>query len=136
VHFPPWQLVEQHALPVAQVSPSVLQELVPEGVGIGWQVVEQRPVQHWSPELQAFPVDLQVVFAHRPATHDSEQHSLASVQAPPGALQNAVVVQVPEDWPLAMLQAAEQHCALPLQVAPEPRQVETGSAHCCVTGLQ
>jgi hypothetical protein len=136
VHFPPWQLVEQQALPVAQVSPSVLQELVPEGVGIGWQVVEHRPVQHWSPESQAVPVDLQVVFAHRPATHDSEQHSLASEQAPPGALQNAVVVQVPEDWPPGMLQAVEQHSALLVQVVPEPWQVETGSAHCCVTGLQ
>jgi hypothetical protein len=79
---------------------------------------------------------LQVVFAHRPATHDSEQHSLASVQAPPGALQNAVVVHVPEDRPLGMLQAVEQHSALLVQVVPEPWQVETGSAHSCVTGLQ
>jgi hypothetical protein len=136
VHFPPWQLVEQHALPVAQVSPSVLQALVPEGVGTGWQVVEHRPVQHGSPDPQAVPVDLQVVFAQRPLTQESEQHSLASVQAPPGVLQNAVVVQVPDDWPLGMLQAVEQHSALLVQVAPEPWQVETGSAHCCVTGLQ
>ena len=46
MHVPPWQFVEQHALPVAQASPSVLQALVPEGVGTGLQVVEHRPVQH------------------------------------------------------------------------------------------
>jgi len=81
-------------------------------------------------------VDLHAPVAHRPLTHDSEQHSLASVHAPPGALQNAVVVQVPDDWPLATTQAVEQHCALPVQVAPDPRQLETGSAHCWVDGLQ
>ena len=130
VHLPPWQLVEQQSEPSAHASPSVLQALVPVGAGNAWQVVEQLPVQHSLPAEQEVPVALQEVLAHRPFTHDSKQHWLESAHAAPGVLQNAVVVQEP------LLQAPEQHAAFEAQDAPESEQVETGVAHCWITGLQ
>jgi hypothetical protein len=106
-----------------------LHAVVPVGAGSGWHVPEHRPVQHSPAVAQGVAVALQVVLAHRPATQDWEQHSPASAQAAPGVLQNAVVVQVP-------LHAAEQHWAPEVQSSPLARQVETGTAHCWVTGLQ
>lgn len=130
VHLPPWQLVEQHSGPVAHASPRVLQALVPEGAARAWQVVAQLPVQHSCGPLHAAAVGLQEVFAQRPLTQESEQHSPESAQAPPGALQKAVVVHLPA------LQAPEQHWPFEVQVPPEAPQVETGVAQSCDTGLQ
>jgi hypothetical protein len=137
VQWPPWQFVEQHWDPCVHASPSVLQAFVPDGVGRVWQVVAQRPVQHSPGEAQAAPDALQeVAFEHCPLTQESEQHSLEYAHAPPGPLQKAVVVQVPEVLPLGTSHAVEQHSAPLVQVSPEARHCETGSAHCCFTGLQ
>jgi hypothetical protein len=130
VQIPPLQLVEQQSLPVAHESPSVLQALVPLGVGRAWQVVAQLPVQHSPGDAQAVPVLLQVAFAQRPLTQESEQHSLESAHAPPGTLQKAVVVHAP------LLHAPEQHPAFEAQASPEPRQVETGGPQSSVVGSQ
>lgn len=130
MQIPPWQLVEQQLAPVAHESPSVLHALVPLGVGRVWQVVAQLPVQQSPAAAQAVPVALQLVLAQRPFTHESEQHSLESAHAPPGALQNAVVVHAP------LLHAPEQHPAFEVQALPEPRQVEIGGSHSSVDGSQ
>ncbi len=140
MHFPPWQFVEQQSAPTAHASPSVLHALVPVGVGSGWHAAgapEQSPVQHSVPAAQLVPVDLQVVFAQRPPTHDCEQHSPESAHAAPGVLQNAVVVHVPVFVPcVGLLQAVEQQSPFVVQAAPLAAHVETGVAHACVNGLQ
>ena len=130
MQIPPLQLVEQQSLPVAHESPSVLHALVPVGVGRALHVVAQLPVQHSPADAQAVPVALQVVLAQRPLTQESEQHSLESAHAPPGTLQNVVVVQVP------LLHAPEQHPAFDVQVLPEARQVETGGSQSIFDGSQ
>jgi hypothetical protein len=107
-----------------------LHALVPVGVGRAWQVVAQLPVQHSAADAQAVPVVLQVVVAQRPLTQESEQHSLESAHAPPGTLQNAVVVHAP------LLHAPEQHPAFEGQASPEPRQVEIGDLHSSADGSQ
>ncbi len=137
MHFPPWQFVEQQSAPTAQASPSVVHALVPVGVVSGWHVPEQLPVQHSVPAAQLVPVDLQVVFAQRPPTHDCEQHSPGSAHAAPGVLQKAVVVHVPAFVPpVGLSQAVEQQSPFAVQAAPLATHVETGVAHACVSGLQ
>ena len=140
MHFPPWQFVEQHSAPAAHASPSVLQAFVPVGVGSAWHVAgvpEQRPVQHSVADAQPVPLDLQVVFAQSPPTHDCAQHSPGSAHAAPGVLQNAVVVHVPAFVPcVGLLQAVEQQSPFAVQAAPLAAQVDAGVAHAWVTGLQ
>lgn len=87
VHLPPWQFVEQHSDPAPHPSPRVLHALVPVGEGRAWHAPLQLPVQHSAADEQVAPVALHSVFAHRPLTHESEQHSLESAHAPPGVLQ-------------------------------------------------
>jgi hypothetical protein len=137
MHFPPWQLVEQQSAPSVQASPSVLQAVVPEGAARGWQVVAQRPVQHSAEEVHAVAVGLQAVSVQRPASQEREQHSPGLPQAAPGALQKAVVVQVPALVArVGLLHALEQQSPLTVQVAAGALQVETGVAHCCLMGSQ
>jgi hypothetical protein len=130
-------LVEQQSAPRVQASPRVLHAVVPEGEGSAWHVTLQLPVQHSLPDPHVVPVALHTVFAHWPLTHESEQHSLESAQAPPGPLQKAVVVQVPALAAcVGFLQAVEQHSSPVVQLEVDALQVETAGAQSCVRGSQ
>jgi hypothetical protein len=83
-------------------------------VGSGLQLpgvvdVSHVPEQHWPSAAHAPPSTAQAWPEHVPPTHDSEQHSVASVQVSPAAWQNAAVVHAPVAAPGAIAHAAEQH---------------------------
>jgi hypothetical protein len=130
--LPPWQFWEQQEAGLEQVSPRVVQLLVPEGAGRVVQAFDspwagvpspQIPVQHCAFIVQAEAVATHIVWAQTPAspgvpssTQLCVQHWLGYFvsQASPTSAQKSAVVHFPPE------QSPEQQGVVP-QVAPSSR---------------
>jgi hypothetical protein len=118
-HFPPWQFVEQHSVPVLQAFPSVVQVAVlPDTViAAHWPFVHV-PEQHWDAVVQLWPTDAQAPLAHVPfevlvaPVQVRLQQSASRLHAAPAAAQNWVELHLP------LLQAVEQQSAFVVQLSP------------------
>lgn len=126
-HFPPWQFVEQQALPAVQAFPSVVQVAVlPDTViAAHWPLVHV-PEQHCDAALQLWPTEVQAPLAHVPPVQLRLQHSSFAAQVAPATLQNWVELHLP----VAVLQAVEQQSAFLEQLSPPAWQAFwTGVVH-------
>src|SRR5260221_10170558 len=84
----PWQFVEQHSLPCAHTSRSVLQES-PPGPGATASHVPPAPQiveQHCVPEVHCCPTDEHRIDPQCPPVQVPVQHSVASMQTSLGSL--------------------------------------------------
>ena len=120
-HFPPWQFVEQHSVPEAQLLPSVLHVAVLPGVVTGWHVPPVHvPEQHCDAEVQLWPTDVQAPLVQVPLVAPEGmlqarlQQSAFAEQVAPAAAQNWVELHL---W-VVVLHAVEQQSAFVEQVSP------------------